>query len=72
MKIYPFSIKYNTYQALEAIVLRCPNEATPYLSSFIQISTQYIKYDPNYAEDDEDEDMADPDEDDEDDDAGDE
>ncbi|PBK61875.1 ARM repeat-containing protein [Armillaria solidipes] len=59
-------------QALEAIVLRCPNEATPYLSSFIQISTQYIKYDPNYAEDDEDEDMADPDEDDEDDDAGDE
>ncbi|KAK0197925.1 armadillo-type protein [Armillaria mellea] len=59
-------------QALEAIVLRCPNEATPYLSSFTQISIQYIKYDPNYAEDDEDEDMADPDEDDEDDDVGDE
>ncbi|KAG7450909.1 ARM repeat-containing protein [Guyanagaster necrorhizus] len=59
-------------QALEAIVLRCPNEATPYLSSFIQIGTQYIKYDPNYAEDNDDEDMADPDEDDEDEDVGDE
>ncbi|KAF9016837.1 ARM repeat-containing protein [Hymenopellis radicata] len=60
-------------QALEAIVLRCPGEAAPYLSSCIQVGTQYIKYDPNYAvDDDEDEEMADAEEEEEDGDAEDE
>ncbi|EKM60594.1 uncharacterized protein PHACADRAFT_203767 [Phanerochaete carnosa HHB-10118-sp] len=55
-------------QALEALVLKCPAEVTPYLSSIIQSGTQYIKYDPNYAGDDEvdeDEEMVDEDDDDE-------
>ncbi|KAH9949483.1 ARM repeat-containing protein [Amylocystis lapponica] len=54
-------------QALEALVLRAPAEITPFLAPTIQIGNQFIKYDPNYAGDDEDEDeeMADEDEDDE-------
>ncbi|OBZ78570.1 Cullin-associated NEDD8-dissociated protein 1 [Grifola frondosa] len=55
-------LRESCLQALEALVLRCPSEITPYLSSIIQIANQYIKYDPNYAGDDEeDEDMADED-----------
>ncbi|CCM03714.1 uncharacterized protein FIBRA_05860 [Fibroporia radiculosa] len=53
-------------QALEALVLRCPAEITPFLSSTIQVGNKWIKYDPNYAGgDDEDEEMADEDDDDE-------
>ncbi|KAK1235725.1 hypothetical protein PQX77_001032 [Marasmius sp. AFHP31] len=54
-------------QALEALLLRCPIEITPYLSSVIQVGNQFIKYDPNYAGDDDDEEMADADADDDDD-----
>lgn len=54
-------------QALEALVLRCPTEVTPFLSSVVSVGCQFIKYDPNYAgdADDEDEEMADEDDDDE-------
>lgn len=34
------------HQALEALLLRCPAEITPYLSSIVQTGNQYIKYDP--------------------------
>jgi cullin-associated NEDD8-dissociated protein 1 len=56
-------------QALEALLLRCPVEITPFLGTIVQTGVQYIKYDPNYAGDaeDEDEDMADGEGDDEDD-----
>ena len=33
-------------QALEVLLLRCPSEITPYLSSIIQVGNQFIKYDP--------------------------
>ena len=33
-------------QALEALVLRCPTEITPYLSPIIQAGVQFIKHDP--------------------------
>ncbi|KAJ7596512.1 armadillo-type protein [Mycena floridula] len=62
-------LRDGTLQALESLVLRCPSEITPYLSSIIQIGIQFIKFDPNYAGDDEDEEMADADDDDEDGDA---
>ncbi|KAF8627285.1 hypothetical protein AX17_006330 [Amanita inopinata Kibby_2008] len=56
-------------QALETLLLRCPAEITPYLAQVVQVGNQYIKYDPNYAGgDDEDEEMADVDDEDEDDD----
>ncbi|KAI0344168.1 ARM repeat-containing protein [Trametopsis cervina] len=53
-------------QALDALVLRCPTEITPFLGNIIQAGANSIKYDPNYAGDvdDEDEEMADDDEDD--------
>ncbi|KAK7047997.1 Cullin-associated nedd8-dissociated protein 1 [Favolaschia claudopus] len=51
-------------QALEALLLRCPTEITPYVAPITQTGIQYIKYDPNYAGDDEDEEMADADDDD--------
>ncbi|KAL6300990.1 TIP120-domain-containing protein [Sparassis latifolia] len=55
-------LRESCLQALEALVLRCPSEVTPYLPSIIQAGNQYIKYDPNYAGDeDEDEQMADDD-----------
>lgn len=33
-------------QALEALVLRCSSEVTPYQQSIIQAGVQFIKYDP--------------------------
>ncbi|CAE6372038.1 unnamed protein product [Rhizoctonia solani] len=52
-------------QALELLTLRCPTEIAPFLPELISTGTAYIKYDPNYAGDDEDDDepMEDQDED---------
>ncbi|KAG8898086.1 hypothetical protein FRB99_007676, partial [Tulasnella sp. 403] len=60
-------------QTLEALILRCPTEVTPHLSSVITIANAMVKYDPNYAgdEDDEDESMEDAEDDDDDDDVAD-
>ncbi|KAF9261953.1 TIP120-domain-containing protein [Marasmius fiardii PR-910] len=44
-------------QALEVLLLRCPSELTPYISSVIQVGNQFIKHDPNYAGGDDDEEM---------------
>ncbi|KAF9527112.1 armadillo-type protein [Crepidotus variabilis] len=61
-------LREGSLQALEALVLRCPTETDTFLPSIIGAGNKYIKHDPNYAGDDEDEEMADPDEDEEDDD----
>ncbi|KAF8651023.1 hypothetical protein AX16_004957 [Volvariella volvacea WC 439] len=61
-------LREGSLQALEIVLLRCPTEIAPYLNSIVQVGNQYIKYDPNYAGgDDEDEEMADADDEDEDD-----
>ncbi|EIN13285.1 ARM repeat-containing protein [Punctularia strigosozonata HHB-11173 SS5] len=58
-------LRESCLQALEALVLRCPIEASPFVGNIIQVGNIYIKYDPNYAgDDDEDEEMEDEDEDD--------
>ncbi|KAF7722886.1 Cullin-associated NEDD8-dissociated protein 1 [Apophysomyces ossiformis] len=48
-------------QSLESFILRCPTEISPYIDQIISLALEYIKYDPNFAadddEDDEDEDM---------------
>ncbi|KAG6856601.1 hypothetical protein H0H87_002693 [Tephrocybe sp. NHM501043] len=56
-------LREGSLQALEAILLRCPTETTPYLDAIVQTGSQFIKFDPNYAGDDEDEEMADEDDD---------
>ncbi|KAF5339321.1 hypothetical protein D9611_009897 [Ephemerocybe angulata] len=58
-------LREGSLQALEALVLRCSSEVTPYQQAIIQAGVQFIKYDPNYAADDEDEEMADADDEDE-------
>ncbi|KAK7039295.1 Cullin-associated nedd8-dissociated protein 1 [Favolaschia claudopus] len=63
-EIVPGVLKAGGLQALEALLLRCPTEITPYVAPITQTGIQYIKYDPNYAGDDEDEEMADADDDD--------
>ncbi|KAF8168473.1 armadillo-type protein [Crassisporium funariophilum] len=56
-------LREGALQALEALVLRCPTEIDAYLPAVVEVGNKFIKYDPNYAGDDEDEDeeMADPD-----------
>ncbi|EPQ30131.1 uncharacterized protein PFL1_02248 [Pseudozyma flocculosa PF-1] len=54
-------------QTVEAILLRCPAEVTPFVNQAIQASLLLIKHDPNYAGDaegDSDEEMFDADQDD--------
>lgn len=41
-----YRLSYLTLQALEALLLRCPAEIAPFLSSIVQAGTQFIKYDP--------------------------
>ena len=59
-------LREGALQALEALVLRCSSEVTPYQQAIIQAGIQFIKYDPNYAADDDDEEMADAEDEDED------
>ncbi|KAF7784838.1 hypothetical protein Agabi119p4_1003 [Agaricus bisporus var. burnettii] len=62
-------LREGSLQALEALTLRLPTEVTPYLGAIVQVGLQFIKYDPNYAgDDDEDEEMADADDEDDEDD----
>lgn len=55
-----------TLQALEAIVLRSPQEAEPQVAAILELTLASLAYDPNYADDmEEDEDgEEDPDDDD--------
>ncbi|WVQ80275.1 hypothetical protein IAT38_002380 [Cryptococcus sp. DSM 104549] len=43
--------------ALEALVLRCPTEISPYISSIIERALVLVKYDPNYVQLDDDDDV---------------
>ncbi|GAA6031475.1 hypothetical protein JCM8097_006475 [Rhodosporidiobolus ruineniae] len=52
--------KEGVLQCLESLALKCPTETGPHLSSIIDKATELLKYDPNYAGgDDEDEEMGD-------------
>jgi len=41
----------NCLQAFESFVLRCPKEIGPHLDKIVSIALKFIKYDPNYADD---------------------
>ncbi|CAO0798288.1 unnamed protein product [Mucor circinelloides] len=55
-------------QTLESFVLRCPNEISPFINDITKLALEYVKYDPNFVEDDneEDEEMEEEEEEDED------
>jgi len=40
---------------LETFVLRCPTEVTQYIDQIILLCLEYLRYDPNYAVDEEEE-----------------
>jgi len=50
-------------QAFDSFVLRCPKDVAVFQQEIARMALQYISYDPNYADADEDEDMEDDDED---------
>jgi cullin-associated NEDD8-dissociated protein 1 len=50
-------------QAFDSFVLRCPKEVTTFQQEIARTALQYISYDPNYADADDDEEMEDEDED---------
>lgn len=45
-------LRENCFPGLESFVLRCPREVAPFLASILQVSVAFMKYDPNYAYDD--------------------
>lgn len=42
-------------QSLESFILRCPTEIAPYIDQIINLGLEYIKYDPNFVDDDDNE-----------------
>eukprot|EP00798_Chlamydomonas_sp_ICE-L_P008749 gene8749-33610_t len=62
-------LRENCLQALESFIHKCPHDARPHLSLSLNTALEFLKYDPNFAddmEDDEDEEADDEDIDDED------
>eukprot|EP00727_Mastigamoeba_balamuthi_P013409 m51a1_g8691 putative cullin-associated nedd8-dissociated protein 1 (1234) ;mRNA; f:36761-41414 len=49
-------LREHCFLAFEAIALRCPKECAPYVEDILALALKYIKYDPNYAADEDDED----------------
>lgn len=39
-------------QTLESFVVRCPSEIAVYIDDLIALGLEYLKYDPNFAEND--------------------
>lgn len=45
----------NLLQAFETFVYRCPREITPFIPHIIAVVVDYLKHDPNYTYDDDEE-----------------
>lgn len=49
-------LREHCFPGLESFILRCPNEISPHVPAILQLSIHYMKYDPNYCYDENDED----------------
>jgi cullin-associated NEDD8-dissociated protein 1 len=45
-------VREHCFQGLESLSLRCPREITPHMDTILDLSLNFMKYDPNYAYDD--------------------
>lgn len=52
-------LREHCFPALESFVLRCPNEIAPHIPAILHLSIHYMKYDPNYCYDDNDDENED-------------
>lgn len=43
-------------QTLESFVLRCPNEISSFITDITNFALEYVRYDPNFVEDNDEED----------------
>jgi cullin-associated NEDD8-dissociated protein 1 len=59
-------LKEGVLLTLESLVLKCPTETGPFITQIVEAGTSLIKYDPNWAADDDDEEDVEMGEDDED------
>ncbi|KAG0632469.1 hypothetical protein M758_1G330700 [Ceratodon purpureus] len=53
-------LRENSLQALESFILRCPRDVAPHTDLILDLSLEYLSYDPNFTDDmdeDQDEDM---------------
>jgi hypothetical protein len=50
-------LKEICFQSLESFVIRCPTEISPFVDRIVNLALQYLKYDPNYAADDDDDEV---------------
>ncbi len=51
-------LRENCFPGLESFVLRCPREVASFLPDILKVSIAFMKYDPNYAYDEEDDTSA--------------
>eukprot|EP01105_Mastigella_eilhardi_P013724 TRINITY_DN3125_c0_g1_i5.p1 TRINITY_DN3125_c0_g1~~TRINITY_DN3125_c0_g1_i5.p1 ORF type:complete len:986 (-),score=291.67 TRINITY_DN3125_c0_g1_i5:67-3024(-) len=55
-------LRENCFQAFEVLAMRCTKEMTPHIDSVMSLALKFIKYDPNYAADDDENEEMDVDE----------
>uniref|UniRef100_A0A0R3RXJ3 TIP120 domain-containing protein n=1 Tax=Elaeophora elaphi TaxID=1147741 RepID=A0A0R3RXJ3_9BILA len=48
-------LRESCIQAFETFVYRCPREITPFISHIVKVAVDYLKHDPNYTYDDDEE-----------------
>ena len=47
-------LRENCFPGLESFVLRCPREVSPFIQSILKVALAFLKYDPNYYDDEDD------------------
>ncbi len=45
-----WSVK-SVFQALESFVVRCPRDVAPHTNTILDVTLEYLSYDPNFTDD---------------------